>query len=118
MQVVRRLPQPPCRIGRIYVFEADEGPMAFGMGNLQNIVKHIGENNITIFFADVSKRRIGHVPEISAVNDVRNTIRRCRPAGVGWCRREARIQNGGPAQLGIERIFVKRFSFIGDRLVT
>ena len=118
VQIIGRLPQLFGWGGRIDIFGANNSAMTFRMRNLQDIVKHVGKNNVTIFFTQVSKGRIGHVPEVAAMNDVGDAIRRGLPAGHGRRRRQVGIQNRGPSQLGVKLVLGKRIPFVVDDFVT
>ena len=57
-----------------HVFDADDGAVAFGMVDAQNVVQQVGERDIAVFFADVIKRAVGHIPKLAAMDHIRRAV--------------------------------------------
>ena len=71
VQVVGHIDQVPRIAGGIHVFDTDQAATAGRMVDPHDVVKKIAENEIAILLGHVGEGRIGEIPQVPRVDDIR-----------------------------------------------
>ena len=100
------------------VFDADNGAVVFGVVAAKDVVEQVAEDGVAVFIGDVNKRVVGHIPEVTGVNHIRDVgeddaivVGHGRDGGGGG---EVGVEDGDVAERGVGLVLGENFALVND----